>query len=287
MRAGESRVRDAAGTQRARELLANLTMREVKGRYKRTALGNIWSLINPIATMVVYSVVFGVFMRVQIEPSRTGLHVFALWLMCALVPWTFFSGALMTGLNSIVANANLVKKVFFPREVLVASSVFALDVTTAIELGVLVVALTIFGQMVVPWLPMVVVLLVLLTAMALGFALMLAVANVYFRDTEHFTAIVLQIWMYATPIIYPLSYVVAAQDRLNAWLAQWDLSFPLVSLWELNPMLHFTRAFRSVLYEETWPSAVDMLWCAGSAGVVLLAGWWVFRRFEPRMAEEL
>lgn len=270
-----------------RELLVNLTMREVKGRYKRTALGNLWSLINPIATMAVYTVVFGVFMRVQIEPSRTGLHVFALWLMCALVPWTFFSAALMTGLNSIVANANLVKKVFFPREVLVASSVFALDVTTAIELGVLIVALTLFGQMLLPWLPMVVVLLVLLTATALGFALMLAVANVYFRDTEHFTAILLQIWMYATPIIYPLTLVASAEKDLNAWLARWDLSFPLVSFWELNPMLHFTQAFRSVLYEEQWPSQTDMIWCVSTAAIVLFVGWRVFRRFEPRMAEEL
>lgn len=280
-------MRDVVRRRRTRELLLNLTMREVKGRYKRTALGNLWSLINPIATMAVYTVVFGVFMRVQIEPSRTGLHVFALWLMCALVPWTFFSSALMTGLNSIVANSNLVKKVFFPREVLVASSVFALDVTTAIELGVLILALTLVGQMVLPWIPMALVLLALLTAMALGFALMLAVANVYFRDTEHFVAILLQIWMYSTPIIYPLSYVATAEERLNGWLAQWDLSFPLVSFWELNPLLHFTRAFRSILYEEMWPSAADMLWCVGSAGVVLAAGWWVFRKFEPRMAEEL
>ncbi|GCE77708.1 ABC transporter permease [Cellulomonas biazotea] len=272
---------------RTRELLANLTLREVKGRYKRTALGNLWSLINPIATMLIYTVVFGYFMRVEIEPSRTGLHVFALWLMCALVPWSFFAASLQTGLGSIVANSNLVKKVFFPREVLVASSVFALDVTTAIELGVLMVALMLFGQMVLPWLPMVLVLLALLTAMALGFALMLAVANVYFRDTEHFVAILLQIWMYATPIIYPFSYVVRAQESLNAWLAQWDLSFPLTTLWELNPMLHFTQAFRSVLYEETMPSTVDMLWCGGSAVVVLVVGWFVFKKFEPRMAEEL
>jgi ABC-type polysaccharide/polyol phosphate export permease len=116
---------------------------------------------------------------------------------------------------------------------------------------------------------------------------MLSVANVYFRDTQHFAAIVLQIWMYATPIIYPLSYVARAEESLNGWLARWDLSFPLVGLWELNPMLHFTRAFRSVLYEEAWPSAVDLLWCVGSAVVVLAVGWRVFRRFEPRMAEEL
>lgn len=277
----------STATKRTRELLLNLTLREVKGRYKRTALGNFWSLINPIATMAIYTVVFGVFMRVEIAPSRTGLHVFALWLMCALIPWTFFSGAISGGLGSIVANANLVKKVFFPREVLVASTVFALDVTTAIELGVLIVALTLFGQMVLPWIPMVLVLLALLTAFALGIALMLAVANVYFRDTEHFVSILLQMWLYATPIIYPMDYVVRANESLNARLAQYDLTFPLVRLWELNPLLHFTQAFRSVLYEETWPSMTDMLWCAGSAAAMLFIGWKIFKRFEPRMAEEL
>jgi ABC-type polysaccharide/polyol phosphate export permease len=280
-------VSSTVANRRTRELLLNLTQREIKGRYKRTALGNLWSLINPIATMVIYTVVFGVFMRVQIEPSRTGLDVFALWLMCALIPWTFFSSAISVGLDSIVANANLVKKVFFPRQVLVASTVFALDVTTLIELGVLAAALMLWGQMVLPWLPMVVVLLALLTLFALGIALMLAVAHVYFRDTQHFVAILLQIWMYATPIIYPLSYVVRANESLNAWLAQWGLTFPLVRLWELNPMLHYTRAFRSVLYEEMWPSLVDMLWCVGSAAVVLAIGWAVFKKFEPRMAEEL
>lgn len=144
-----------------------------------------------------------------------------------------------------------------------------------------------FGQMVLPWLPMVLVLLALLTLMALGFALVLAVANVYFRDTEHFVAILLQIWMYATPIIYPFTYVVRAQESLNVWLAQWDLSFPLTTLWELNPMLHFTQAFRSVLYEERMPSTTDLLWCVGSAAVALTIGWYVFKKFEPRMAEEL
>lgn len=275
------------GTRRTRELLVNLTAREVKGRYKRTALGNLWSLINPLATMAIYTVVFGVFMRIQIEPSRTGLHTFALWLMCALIPWSFFAAAVSTGLGSIVANANLVKKVFFPREVLPTASVLALVVTAAIELGVLVVVLLLVGQPILPWLPMVVVLLALLAVFALGIALALAVANVYFRDTEHFNSILLQIWFYTTPIIYPLTYVAQAEERMNGWLAQWDLSFPLVGLWNLNPMYHFTNAFRSVLYEATWPSTVDMLWCVGAAGLSLAVGLALFRRFEPKLAEEL
>lgn len=277
----------ATGSRRTRELLLNLTARDVKGRYKRTALGNLWSLINPIATMAIYTVVFGVLMRVPIDASRTGLHIFALWLMCALIPWTFFASAVSVGLGAIVNNANLVKKVFFPREVLVASSVFALDVTTAIELGVLAVALLLFGNMVLPWLPMALVLLALLTAFALGVALMLAVANVYFRDTEHFAAIGLQIWMYATPIIYPLALVARAEEEVNEVLAQWDLSVSLVTLWQLNPMYHFTNAFRSIFYEVTWPSGEDMIWVTVTAAVTLAVGIWVFRRFEPRLAEEL
>ena len=267
---------------RTRELLVNLTMREVKGRYKRTALGNLWSLINPIATMIVYTVVFGVFMRVQIEPSQTGLHVFALWLMCALIPWSFFSAALMTGLNSIVANANLVKKVFFPREVLVASSVFALDVTTAIELGVLVVALTLFGQMLVPWLPMVVLLLVLLTAMALGFALMLSVANVYFRDTEHFVAILLQIWLYATPIIYPISLIESTRGN-----GGWADSLRIADIYQLNPMVGFVESIRDMMYAGRLPDWQPIAYCVVVTVILLWIGNRVFGRMEKRLAEEL
>lgn len=265
----------------SRELVVNLTLREVRGKYKRTALGQFWSLLNPLATMVIFTIVFGVLLRVEVPPGDpSGLDVFALWLMCGLIPWSFMSNAVTGGMSALVTNANLVTKVYFRREVLVAANVFALDVTFATEMLVLSAALLIFGSMVLPWLPVVIISMLVLTAFALGLALMLAVANVYFRDTQHFLSIFMQFWFYATPIVYPVSLVPDRGDVLG-------ISLPLRSLYELNPMEHFVAVFRSLLYDGRFPELGDVLYTVGAAVVVLAAGWAIFQRYEPRLAEEL
>ena len=253
----------------------------MRGKYKRTALGQLWSLLNPLATMVIFTIVFGVLLKVEVpagDPS--GLDVFALWLMCGLIPWSFMSNAVTGGMSALVANANLVTKVYFRREVLVAANVFALDVTFAMEMLVLSAALLIFGSMVLPWLPLVIVFMLVLTAFALGLALMLAVANVYFRDTQHFLSIFMQFWFYATPIVYPVSLV---PDRGNVL----GISLPLRRLYELNPMEHFVAVFRALLYDGRFPELGDSSTPSASAVVVLAAGWTIFQRYEPRLAEEL
>jgi ABC-2 type transport system permease protein len=265
----------------SRELVVNLTLREVRGKYKRTALGQLWSLVNPLATMLIFTAVFGVLLKVGIPPGDpSGLDIFALWLMCGLLPWAFMSNSVTGGMTALVANANLVTKVYFRREVLVAASVFSWDVTFVLEMLVLSVVLLIFGSMVLPWLPLVIVFMLLLTAFALGLALMLAVANVYFRDTQHFLSIFMQFWFYATPIVYPVSLVPEESDVLG-------ITLPLRQLYELNPMVHFVAGFRALLYDNRWPEVGDVLYCAGAALIALGIGWMIFRRYEPRLAEEL
>lgn len=268
----------------ARELLANLTLRDVRSRYKRTVLGNAWSLVNPLATMAVYTVVFGVLLTVQPDRGNpSGLHVFALWLMCGLLPWTFLSVGLGAGMSALVANSSLVLKVYLPRAALVVSSVLAVGVTFVVEMTVLAVVLLIFGARPLAWMPMVLLVMVLLAVFTMGLALLLSIANVYFRDTQHFVAIFLQVWFYLTPILYPLSYVQDVQDRLAA--DGHDL--PVLSLFRLNPMEHFVAVFRNLLYDNRWPSALDLSVCVLSAVVVLAAGLFVFGRYESRLAEEL
>jgi len=265
----------------SRELVGNLTLREVRGKYKRTALGQLWSLLNPLATMVIFTVVFGVLLRVEVPPgSPSGVDVFALWLMCGLIPWTFMSNAVTGGMSALVANANLVTKVYFRREVLVAANVFSWDVTFGIELLVLSAALLAFGAMVLPWLPLVIVFGLVLTAFGLGLALMFAVANVYFRDTQHFLSIFMQFWFYATPIVYPATLVPDSTELLG-------VRIPLRTLYELNPMEHFVAVFRALLYDNRFPELGDVIFTVGAATVALLAGWTIFRRYEPRLAEEL
>jgi lipopolysaccharide transport system permease protein len=269
---------------RSRELLANLTLRDVRSRYKRTVLGNAWSLINPLAAMLIYTVVFSVFLRVQPDPGEpSGLNVFALWLLCGLLPWNFMSTGVAAGMNSLITNASLVQKVYLPRASLVVSTVLAIGFTFLIELGVLAAVLMLFGAFVLPWLPMAALLVVLLAFFTLGLSLLLSIVNVYFRDTQHLVAILLQVWFYLTPILYPMKYIQAQEDR---FLEQGH-DVPLVLLFKLNPMEHFVSAFRSLLYDNRMPALADIGVCFTSAGVMFSLGVIVFSRYEGRLAEEL
>ena len=268
----------------SRELLVNLTLRETRGKYKRTLLGHGWSLLNPLALILLYSIVFGQLLVIDAPVGHpSGVESFGLFLTTALLPWMFFANALQSGLGSLVSNANLVQRVYFPRQVLVAAAVLSWDVTFAIELAVLAVVLTIAGAMVLPWLPLVLLAMTLLTLFAFGLALLLSVANVYFRDTQHFIPIVLQIWFFLTPIVYPISYVRDAADRLAA--EGWDI--PVDFLYRLNPMERFSNVFRDLMYDNTWPSLTDSLYCVGVTAAALVLGYLVFKRFEGRLAEEL
>ena len=259
-------------------------MREVRGKYKRTVLGHGWSLINPLATILIYTVVFGYLLRISAEPGDpSGVNVFALWLTCGLLPWAFFANTLTSGMGSLVANANLLQKVYFPREMLVASVVFSWDVSFLIELGVLAVVALLAGAFVIPWLPLVLLFSAMLTLFSLGLSLLLSVANVYFRDMQHLLGVLLQLWFFMTPIVYPISYVEAQELRL----AERGLDIPLVFLFRLNPMARFVEVFRNLLYDSRWPTLGDSLFCLSVTAVALVTGYLVFKHFEPRLAEEL
>jgi ABC-type polysaccharide/polyol phosphate export permease len=260
----------------SRELLVNLTLREVRGKYKRTALGQSWSLLNPLVQMAIFTVVFGVLIRIRPEPGDpSGLDVFALWLVAGLLPWAFFANAVNGGMGALIGNANLINKVYFPRETLVLSTVFSWNVSFATELLVLTAALLVLGGSPLLFLPLVVVAVVALTAFALGVALALSVANVYFRDTQHFMALVMQVWFYATPIVYPLSLVHAKAPGT------------VETVYRLNPMERFVGIFRDLLYDNRLPPAADALYALVAAAGTLALGWWLFRRYEGRLAEEL
>lgn len=262
-----------------RELLYNLTMREVKGQYRRTVLGQLWSLLNPIATMLVYTVVFSFIFRARPnigDPS--GLDIYPLWLMCGLLPWLYFSRVVNGGLNSMVSNSGLIKKVYFPRMHLPFSVMASVGFTWLIEMGVLVLALQIFGGWPIWWIPVALLVMVMLALFAVGVAMMLAITNVHFRDTQHFTTIVLQMWMYLTPIIYPLSLVENAARDIGEWV---------LVVYRLNPMERFVEVFRNLLYDNRWPAVDDTLFIVAVAGIVFCLGFWVFSRNERRLAELL
>lgn len=269
----------------ARELLANLTLREVRGKYKRTVFGQLWSLANPLALMLIYTFVFALIFRLKPDAGDpSGLNIFALWLLCGLLPWTFASTVIKQGLGVLVANANLIQKVHFSRIVLPLSVVGSVGYNWLFEMLVLLIALSVVGGFVLPWIPLLLLVMVLLALFAAGLALMLSVANVYFRDTEYFLSIVLQLWFYLTPIIYPAK-MVDEQSEIVGGL--FGTPITIANIYHLNPMEHFVTVFRQLLYDNRWPDLAEWLICVGWALASITIGMFVFRRHERKLAELL
>ena len=273
-----SRLSDFAGT---RDLAVNLTLRELRGRYKRSVLGWTWSLLNPLATVLIYSLVFSFFLKI-VPPTGhpSGMQSFALFLLCGLVPWNFFQNGLNMGLGALINNGNLIKKVYFPRELLVASTIASLVVTMLIEFGVLCAILLVFGNMVLPWIPVLLVLIAIETVFVFGIALALSVWNVYFRDMQHLVAIMLQVLFYTCPIVYPIRYV-----PVHAHIA--GHTIPLLRIYSLNPLVRFIGCFRAVLYDLRFPPLWDVTYVLLWSLATLAFGMWMFGKLDGRLAEEV
>jgi ABC-type polysaccharide/polyol phosphate export permease len=261
-----------------RELLWNLTLRELRGRYKRSLLGWGWSLLNPIAFMVIYTFAFSVLIDVEPDPGNpSGLDSYALFLMCALLPWQFFNVSVTTAMGSVVTNGALVRKVAFPREHLVVSTVAAGVFTLAVELCVLAIALAFFGNVVLVWIPMIVLTTALLAIFATGFGLALAAGNVYFRDLSYLWSIIVQGWFFATPIVY--------DPRLAA--TQLAGHRTLLRIYNDQPTAVVARIYRNLMYDLRMPRLLDYGLLTAYAFGALLLGWWIFDKLEGRFAEEL
>jgi lipopolysaccharide transport system permease protein len=269
----------------SRELLYNLTSREVRGKYKRTIFGQLWSLANPLALMLIYTFVFGLIFRSNPPPGDpSGLNVFALWLLCGLLPWTFFSNVMSSGAASLVADANLIQKVSFSRVVLPLAMVGASAYNWLFEMAVLLIAISIAGGFVLPWIPLLLVAMALLAIFGSGVSLILAIGNVYFRDTQYFLTILLQLWIYLTPIIYPINLVATESDKYHGLLGT---PITILGIYELNPMVHFVNLFRELIYDNRWPDPNEWIICACWAIATLAIGAFIFRRNERRLAEVL
>lgn len=261
-----------------RELLRNLVRKELKVRYKSSVLGFVWTLLNPTLYLVVFSIVFKFILRADIP-------YFAVFLLSGLLVWNLFSAAVSGGTTSIVGNASLVQKVWFPREILPAASIGAALVHFFFQFTVLITALAIFRQ---PpewgWLPVLVPALLVLVVFAASLALLFGAFNVYLRDTQHLVELVLLAWFWLSPIIYPYRQVA---DRLQ------HNAFVLL----VNPITSIVLTFQRVIYN---PDRDDLLpdagfeWYArnlaivGAASVVaLLAALVIFGRLEDNFAEEI
>ena len=260
-----------------KELLANLTLRELRSRYKRSFLGWAWSTVNPLVYMGVYTIVFKYFFHANPKPgSPSGLHVYALFLLCAMLPFNFFQSSVMGSLSSLTGNANLIKKTYFPRELLPASTVLSNLVSHAIEMSLLLVALLAFGNWrALVFLPVTVFLILVLAVFALGLGLAMSALNVYFRDIEHFLGIFFLVWFFLTPIVYSF-------DTLGSAGKPW-----VKDLLKANPMTEAALSFRATLYDGTHPGWFQLLYFVVWAVGMFSVGRMIFNRLEGGLAEEL
>ncbi len=249
---------------RYRELLYFLSWRDIKIRYKQTLLGVLWAIIQPLLTMLVFSLFFGKLGKMPSDGIPYPIFVFA-----ALVPWTFFANGLTQSSNSLVLSANLLKKVYFPRLIVPISSVLSGVVDVAFAFMVLMAMMLIYG--IVPtvnivWLPL---LLLLAFVTALGVGLWLSAVNVQFRDVRYTIPFLTQFWLFATPIAYPSSL----------------LSEPWRTVYGLNPMVGVIEGFRwALLGAPTGPGPIIMV-SAGVAGALVCSGLYYFRRLERTFAD--
>ena len=260
----------------SRELLWSLTQRELSTKYRRSFLGWAWSMLNPLATVAIYGFVFGVlFGATAPAGTNSGLTNFVFFMLCGLIPWNFFSMAMTVGMSAISANSGLVRKVAFCRETLVFSNVAHALVQFLIELTIIAVLLAAFGSPLLPYLPMVLVLVLLLAVFATGIALALSALSVFFRDLTYLWAIATQIWFFITPIVYPPELI---ENEVPVWGQ---------NLLRINPMVHFVSEFRACLYDAEFPDLGKMLVLVVSSSASLIVGWWAFTRLSRRLPEEV
>ena len=247
-----------------RELLYFLSWRDIKVRYKQTLLGAAWAIMQPVLTMLLFSVFFGKLAKMPSDGIPYPLFAYT-----ALVPWTLFANALTQSSNSLVQNANLLKKVYFPRLVMPISSVISGVVDFLCALIALAAMMLFYGVLPTSnmiWLPF---LLILAFGTALGVGLWLSAINVQFRDVRHAMPFLTQFWLFATPIAYPSSL----------------LSEPWRTLYGINPMVGVVEGFRwALLGTETAPGLM-LLVSALAALIVLVTGAFYFRRMEKTFAD--
>jgi len=249
---------------RYRELIYFLTWRDIKVRYKQAVLGITWAILQPLLTTLIFTVIFGILLD---TPSQN--FPYPLFALTALLPWQLFSTALQRSSVSLVGNANLITKIYFPRLAIPLSSVLAALVDFGVSFVVLLFVM-IYYQYWPGWnifwlLP--IVLLSLVTALSVG--LWLSALNVQYRDIQHMVPFLIQIWMYASPIVYPIETIPEGIWR---------------SLYGLNPMVGVIQGFRWVLLGAK-PPDVTMLISVIVVIVLLISGLYYFRRMEKTFAD--
>jgi ABC-type polysaccharide/polyol phosphate export permease len=249
-----------------REFLVNLVKRDLKVRYRNSILGFIWSLLNPLLMMVVFSIVFSVL------SAGAPVQNYPIFILVALLPWNFTSASVSGAVNAIVGNGHLIKRVYFPREILPASLVISNLINLLLALPVLFLLKLVLGSAFSEYVLLLPLVLLLQTIFLLGVALLLSSVNVYFRDTEVIVDVFILAWFFLSPVVYNM-------EQLAPDFAQF--------LYWVNPMASLLSSYRLILYNNAPPDVLFMLRTTVTCLATFVIGYLVFRRLAPNFGEEV
>lgn len=248
---------------RFRDLLLRLIERDVRLRYRQTALGIVWVILQPLVTSLIFAAVFGLFAKLPSDGSPYLLFVFA-----GMLPWNLFAGGVQRASNSLIANAGLVTKIYLPREIIPLASVLATCLDFLVAAGVMFAMLLLYGIPMSPTLLVVPVLVVVTLEVAIGVSLIFSALSVYYRDFTYALPFIVQAWMYGSPVVYASSLV---PER-------WHL------LYGLNPLVGVIDGFRWAVLGGA-PPTMTLAESVIGATLILVAGAVVFRRVERNFAD--
>lgn len=248
-----------------REMLKNLILRDLRTRYKGSILGFVWTFLNPLLMLVIYTIAFKTIMRMNI-PN------YSIFLFSGLLPWLYLQSTVSLNTSIIVGNSGLVKKVYFPYQILPLSATVAGAVNYIFSLSILLIAMLFFGMSIsIKILLFFPLILFIQMVLVHGLSLLLSALNVYFRDIQHIIGIVFMAWFYLTPIFYPLSMVPTQYQ----------------SYFHFNPMTTIMQAYQDIFYYNETPQLGHILGSFVYSLTVLILGSIVFHMLKKRFAEEL
>lgn len=255
---------------RYRELLRTLVMKDIRSRYKGSILGFAWNFAIPLLQLVVFWMLFGIILQV----APPGDYPFAVFLFTGLLPWNFLANASNSGIYSILGSANLVKKIYFPLQILPLAKVLAEFIALLLGMIVLFVVLIAFGVGLSIYTLLLPIPLLVEVIFVAGFVYLFACANVFYRDVGHILTIIIMAWMYMTPVLFPVEIVAGKATWASAVL-------------HLNPMTGVITTFHSLLLDQQMP---DWFWLGYSTLAALLMfmiGFAVFNRYKYGFEEEI
>ena len=248
----------------SRDIITMWTRRTIKGRYQQSYVGWLWAVIQPVIMVIIFTVIFTFFV-----PIDTGGIPYPVFSYVAVVPWAFFASSLVDMSSSLIANMGLITKIYFPREALPVAAMFARLLDFGISSALLIFMIIYFNLPVYPpgWLFLPLILIVQM-ALICGLGFITSALSIFSRDIQPLLTLVIQLWFYASPIIYPVTLV-------PEWLR---------TLYFLNPMAGILESYRDVIIRGNYPGTY-LLISAVESILILLIGYWFFKRVEPVFAD--